>query len=81
VSQLTVTTASGIADLLERCPCAMRVFFRRRMACVGCAMAPFEDIGVAAANYGLPAAQLVAELSECVAAAPRSGRDAAPRVQ
>jgi len=68
VSQLTVTTASCIADLLARCPCAMQVFIRRRMACVGCTMAPFEDVGVAAANYGLPPEQLVAELAECVVA-------------
>ena len=67
MSQLTVTTASGIADLLARCPRAMQVFIRRRMACVGCAMAPFEDVGIAAANYGLPPAVLVAELAACVA--------------
>lgn len=67
MSQPTVTARSGIADLLARCPRAMQVFIRRRMACVGCTMAPFEDVGVAAANYGLPPAQLVAELAECVA--------------
>jgi hybrid cluster-associated redox disulfide protein len=40
----------------------MQVFVRRRMACPGCAMAPFMTLAEAAASYGLDPQQLVSEL-------------------
>jgi hybrid cluster-associated redox disulfide protein len=40
----------------------MQVFVRRRMACPGCAMAPFMTLAEAAASYGLDPHQLVREL-------------------
>lgn len=34
-----------VAEGLDRWPQIIPVFLRHRMACVGCAMAPFEDAG------------------------------------
>jgi hybrid cluster-associated redox disulfide protein len=59
-----ITADLSIAELLAYCPQAMYVFFRHRMACVGCVMAPYEDVSVVAANYGLPVAQFLEELAQ-----------------
>ena len=42
-----------VAEVVARCPQSVSVFRRLRMACVGCAMAPFETLSEAAAAYGL----------------------------
>jgi hybrid cluster-associated redox disulfide protein len=44
----------------------MQVFVRRRMACPGCAMAPFMTLAEAAASYGIDPQQLVSELETAV---------------
>lgn len=56
-----------VADTLERWPETAQVFTRRGMACVGCVMAPFMTIGEAAASYGIPAAELAADLAAAAA--------------
>jgi len=53
-----------VNEVLARWPAAARVFLRRSMACVGCAMAPFDTIGEAAAVYGVASAVLLEELRE-----------------
>jgi len=51
-----------IATVLERWPATVAVFLHRRMACPGCTMAPFMTVGEAAESYGIPRADLLAEL-------------------
>lgn len=57
-----------VEDLLARWPDAARVFHRRRMACPGCAMAPFMTVAEACASYGTDPAAVLAELRAIVAA-------------
>lgn len=59
-----------VEEVLERWPALARVFVRRRMACVGCAMARFERLSDVARIYGVPPATLVAALRR----AARDGR-------
>ncbi len=62
----------SIEDVIGRMPHAARVFARRGMACVGCALSRFETVADAAANYGVNERVLLREL--------RSGRhDRRPR--
>jgi hybrid cluster-associated redox disulfide protein len=42
-----------VREMLERFPASARVFIRYRMACVGCAMAPFDTLADASAAYGI----------------------------
>lgn len=56
-----------ISDVLERWPQTLAVFLHRRMACPGCAMAPFMTLAEAAQCYGVPAADLLAELGRAIA--------------
>lgn len=51
-----------IQDVLDHWPGVVQVFFRRRMACVGCVMAPFETLEEAADVYGIDRDQLMSEL-------------------
>lgn len=60
-----------IQNMLDACPSAREVFFARRMACVGCDLAPFMTIGEAEAAYGIPPGELEQELR---AAAAKAGR-------
>jgi hybrid cluster-associated redox disulfide protein len=41
-----------VEEALDRWPALARVFVRRRMACVGCAMARFERLSDVARIYG-----------------------------
>ncbi len=52
-----------IEETLVAWPEAAHIFLRRRMACVGCSMARFDTLGDAARIYGVPAAELLAELA------------------
>ena len=68
-----------VSRLLASRPPAAVVFVRHGMACVGCAMAPFDTLVEAAAAYGLEPQLLLADLAHA-AAGPRlhvaaSGRD------
>jgi hybrid cluster-associated redox disulfide protein len=51
-----------VQTVIERWPGTTAVFLRRRMACVGCDLAPFMTIAEAAASYGIPAPELESEL-------------------
>lgn len=57
-----------ITDLLQRWPETAVVFHRHKMACVGCAVAPFYTVADAAQIYGLSPEEFVAELVAMVAA-------------
>ncbi|HEX7968370.1 MAG TPA: DUF1858 domain-containing protein [Stellaceae bacterium] len=58
-----------VERLLRAQPETARVFLRRKMACVGCVMSPFETVGEVARIYGIAEGELLADL----AAAARKG--------
>jgi hybrid cluster-associated redox disulfide protein len=51
-----------VSEVLQRWPARAAIFTRRRMACPGCAKAPFMTLRETAREYGLDAAALAAEL-------------------
>lgn len=51
-----------VHEVLRRTPRAAEVFHRRRMACVGCTMAPFDTVADAARAYGIDPVELGADL-------------------
>lgn len=53
-----------VADVLRRWPGTIAVFVGDRMACVGCAIAPYETIAEAAAIYHVPVDRLLASLAD-----------------
>lgn len=57
----------SVEEILARWPATARVFIRRKMACVGCIMAPFQTLKVAARSYGIPEAELLAEIRQAAA--------------
>lgn len=57
-----ITAQLTVAQVLERWPATAAVFARRCMACLGCAMAPFDTVGEAAAVYGVELETFLSEL-------------------
>lgn len=55
-----------VTVILACWPQTITVFLRRRMACVGCAMAPFETLADVAAIYDLDLDGFLAELEACI---------------
>lgn len=53
-----------VIDVLATSPAATRVFFDRRMGCVGCAFAPFETIAEVARAYALEPRELAQALAD-----------------
>ncbi len=53
-----------VEALLQRHPAAVRVFLRHRMACPGCAMAPFETLEEVCRIYRVPVEAFLQELAE-----------------
>jgi hybrid cluster-associated redox disulfide protein len=51
-----------VSEVLRRWPASVALFTRRRMACPGCAMAPFMTLREAAREYGQDAAGLAVEV-------------------
>ncbi len=62
-----------VEEVTRRFPGTACAFLDHRMACLGCAMAPFDTLGDAAAVYGLDPGAFVRELSRC-ARPPEAGR-------
>jgi hybrid cluster-associated redox disulfide protein len=58
----TVSPGTIVEELLTAFPELAAVFFRRRMACVGCTMSRFETVAEVAGTYGLDLDGFVAEL-------------------
>lgn len=61
-----------MAEVLETWPQTIRVFLDHKMSCVGCAMATFDTIGEAVANYGGTLDLFLAELSRASAASEKA---------
>jgi hybrid cluster-associated redox disulfide protein len=58
----------SIAELLQRWPEVAVAFQRRRMACIGCALAPFYNPVDAAMVYGFPVEPFLDELAGLIGA-------------
>ena len=63
-----------VAEVLERWPATAAVFGQRCMACLGCALAPFDTIGEAVAVYGIQLEGFLAELRRATHGEERGGR-------
>ncbi len=51
-----------VEEIMGRWPGTARVFIRRKMACVGCIMAPFQTLAAAADAYHIAEGELLAEI-------------------
>lgn len=56
-----------VSEVVRLWPQTVRVFLRRRMACVGCSVAPYVTVAEAARSYAYSVDALVAELQASVA--------------
>ena len=70
MEQTPLTADLTAAEVMERWPETIPIFFRYRMACVGCPIAPFETLADVAAIYGLDRECLVNELRQTVQTQP-----------
>ncbi len=55
-----------VAEVLARWPQTISVFMHHRMACVGCAIAPFETLAEVAAVYDLDPSCFLSELEQII---------------
>lgn len=55
-----------VAEVMKRWPQTIPVFLRYRMACVGCAVAPFETLAEVAVIYGLDLSRFLNELEQII---------------
>jgi hybrid cluster-associated redox disulfide protein len=53
-----------VAEVMDRWPQTVPVYFRYRMACVGCPIAPFETLAEVATIYGLDLSCFLNELEQ-----------------
>ena len=56
-----------VQKVLDTWPATREVFIGRRMACVGCDLAPFMTIAEAEASYGIPPGELEQDLKQAAA--------------
>lgn len=55
-----------VKQVLETWPQTIPVFLKRRTACVGCIMAPFETLADVSKNYGIPIDKFLNELLKSI---------------
>jgi hybrid cluster-associated redox disulfide protein len=55
-----------VAEVMDRWPQTIPFFFRYRMACVGCPIAPFETLAEVVAIYGLDLNRFLNELEQII---------------
>ncbi|MBX3050092.1 MAG: DUF1858 domain-containing protein [Caldilineaceae bacterium] len=55
-----------VAETLERWPQTIPVFLRRRMACVGCPVTPFETLAEAAVIYEIDLPRFLNDLRQSI---------------
>ena len=61
-----LTANLTVAEVMDRWPQTIKFFLRYRMACVGCAIAPFETLAEVAAIYGLDLNRFLSELEQII---------------
>ena len=59
-----------VAETLARWPQTIPVFMRRQMACVGCAVTPFETLADVATIYQVDLGQFLNDLRQAIPSAP-----------
>jgi hybrid cluster-associated redox disulfide protein len=64
--QTQLTADLTVAQVMDRWPETIPIFFRYRMACVGCPIAPFETVAEVAAIYGLDLECFLNELRQTI---------------
>lgn len=69
MSDQPISAELSVEETMQRWPVTIGVFQRHKMACVGCAVAPFFSVGKAATIYNIPVDQFVIELKAAVTAA------------
>lgn len=62
----TLTADLTVATVLDAWPQTIPLFIDHRMACVGCAMAPFDTLADAATVYGLQLDGFLHELRQAI---------------
>lgn len=67
-----LTADLSVAAVLDAWPETIRLFTAQRMACVGCAMAPFDTLADVATIYGVRLDRFLDELNHV--AQPQEGR-------
>lgn len=72
-SQPPLEPGLTVAELLGRWPHVSSVFVRRNMACPGCSMARFMSLAEAAAEYRIPAQDLLDDLAAAIAGPVEAG--------
>jgi hybrid cluster-associated redox disulfide protein len=55
-----------VAEVMDRWPQTVPFFFRYRLACIGCPIAPFETVAEVAAIYGLNLNRFLGELEQTI---------------
>jgi len=68
MNEPTILAEHTVEQTLERFPALAAEFVRRGMACVGCAMAPFDTLVEAARVYGQEPDAFVADLNRALVA-------------
>jgi len=66
VQSSTLTADLTIATVLDAWPQTIPLFIDHRMACVGCAMAPFDTLADVATIYGLCLDRFLNELKQLI---------------
>lgn len=66
MGRATISERMVVAELLAQWPETATVFIRRRMACVGCTMAPFDTLAAVSEVYGFGLEAFIAELRNAV---------------
>ena len=61
-----LSPALTVDRLFAKWPQTTAVFLRRRFACIGCLMAPFDTLEDVARNYQVDLVELLAELSAAI---------------
>ena len=61
-----LTADLTVTEVMDRWPQTIPVFFRYRMACVGCPIASFETLAEVAAIYGLDLDCFVSKLQQTI---------------
>ncbi len=64
--ETTLSPTLTVDRLFAIWPQTTAVFLRRRFACIGCLMAPFDTLEDVARNYQVDLAELLAELSAAI---------------
>jgi hybrid cluster-associated redox disulfide protein len=70
--QGVITADMPIGEVVQKYPTTIEVFFRHGLACVGCAVARFENIRQGALAHGIDVDALIRDLNQSVLQAQES---------